>query len=220
MPPRERTPFGQRLFEARTRAKLTQPQLAKRVGMGQSTLAEAEYTANGSSFTAQLAKATGVRSEWLAAGVGERDEPEQEIDPEEFAFVRRADVSFANGIGKVAYHEDDKPPLVFRREFLRKLGIAEGDAVVVDGAGHSNVPKIPEGAVVLVNCGDRLRLNGEFFAFRAGGELLIKRLEELKGVGILATADNPDFKPKTVIYRSEADQIEVIGRAVWVGATI
>lgn len=65
---RERTAFGARLYEARTEAKLKQPQLAKIVGMGQSTLAEAEWSAQGSSFTAQLAQACGVRPEWLASG--------------------------------------------------------------------------------------------------------------------------------------------------------
>lgn len=67
---RERTDFGQRLFEARTGAKLSQPALAAKVGMAQSTLAEAESARHGSSFTAQLAAATGVRAEWLASGVG------------------------------------------------------------------------------------------------------------------------------------------------------
>ena len=140
------------------------------------------------------------------------------LDFDEFAFVRRASVSFSNGLGRVAYYEDEKPPLVFRRDFLRKLGIAEGDAVVVDGVGHSNLPKIQEGAVVLVNKGDRTRLDGDFFAFRSGDELLIKRLERLKGIGVLATAENPDFKPKSTVYTN--DDFEVIGRAVWTGATL
>lgn len=145
------------------------------------------------------------------------------IDPDEFTFVTRADVSFSNGVGAVAYHQEDKPPLVFRKDFLRKLGISEGDAVVVDGAGHSNMPKIQDGAVVLVNKGDKTRLDGDFFAFRVADELLIKRLEIIKGVGVLATAENPDFKPKSVLYQGvEAEQphLEVVGRAVWVGSTL
>jgi transcriptional regulator with XRE-family HTH domain len=67
---RVRTDFGQRLFDARKGARLTQSALAKLVGMGQSTLTEAETIAHGSSYTAQLAQATGVRAEWLAAGTG------------------------------------------------------------------------------------------------------------------------------------------------------
>ena len=139
----------------------------------------------------------------------------------QFVEVRRADVSFSNGHGQVVYHEDDRPPLTFRSDFLRKLGIAPGNAVVVDNVGISNEPKIPDGSVALINRGDRERLNGDFFAFRCDGELLIKRLQTLPDVGILATAENSNFHPKQKIYQNMAtDQFEVIGRAVWVGAVL
>lgn len=75
-PKRERTAFGARLYKARTHAQLTQPQLAKAAGMAQSTLGELEYDGNGSSYTAQLAKACGVRAEWLSEGIGEMLERE------------------------------------------------------------------------------------------------------------------------------------------------
>ncbi|WP_295851022.1 S24 family peptidase [uncultured Xylophilus sp.] len=138
---------------------------------------------------------------------------------QDFVAVRRADVKFSNGEGRVVYQEDDRPPLVFRSDFLRKLGIAPGNALVVDAAGVSNEPKIADGAVVLVNRGDRERLDGDFFAFRVDGNLLIKRLELLEGAGIVATAENPNFKPKMKIYSNE-DDFEVIGRAVWTGSVL
>lgn len=137
----------------------------------------------------------------------------------DFVAVRRADVKFSNGTGHVVYSEDDHPPLVFRSDFLRRMGIAPGMAVVVEAVGHSNEPKIPDGAVVLVNCGDRERLNGDLFAFRVDGELLIKRLQRIDGVGILATAENPNFKPKQKVYTNPPD-FEVIGKAVWTGALL
>lgn len=137
----------------------------------------------------------------------------------DFVAVRRADVRFSNGSGHVVYSEDDHPPLVFRADFLRRMGVAVGNAVVVEADGVSNEPKIPDGAVVLVNRGDRERLNGELFAFRVDGELLIKRLQRIDGVGILATADNPNFKPKQKVYANVSD-FEVIGKAVWTGTVL
>src|SRR5205085_743572 len=68
---KERTAFGERLREARLRAKLTQADLARKVGLGQSAIAEAENTANGTTKTVQIAKVLGVRPEWLADGTGE-----------------------------------------------------------------------------------------------------------------------------------------------------
>jgi phage repressor protein C with HTH and peptisase S24 domain len=133
--------------------------------------------------------------------------------------VRRVDVSFSNGHGHIVYYEDERPPLSFRADFLRKLGIPPGRAVVVDAVGESNYPKILPGAVVLVNSADTANLNGDFFAFRVNGELLIKRLSHLAGAGIVATAENSDFKPKNVIYTKPED-FEVIGRAVWTGVEL
>lgn len=138
----------------------------------------------------------------------------------DFIEVRRVDVRFSNGHGSVYSPEEDMPPLSFRIDFLRKLGIAPGQAVVVESVGVSNEPKILDGSVVLVNTGDRSRLDGDFFAFRADGDLLIKRLEPLQGIGVLATAENPNFKPKSRVYREGVDDFEVIGRAVWTGALL
>ncbi|RYH66083.1 MAG: XRE family transcriptional regulator [Alcaligenaceae bacterium] len=182
---------------------------------------------------ARAAAALGVNPTWLATGDGEpRTEPQPAPSPRElpppsvagqevgeFVAVRRAEVKFSDGTGHVVYSEDDLSPLVFRTDFLRRMGIAQGRAVVVEAPGISNEPKIPDGAVVLVNCGDCERLNGDFFAFRVDGELLIKRLERIDGVGILATAENPNFKPKQKVYMNPPD-FEVIGRAVWTGALL
>lgn len=70
--PVNRTEFGQRLFTARTKAGLTQTQLADRVEMAQSTLAELERSGQGSSKTLQIAAACGVSPEWLATGSEEK----------------------------------------------------------------------------------------------------------------------------------------------------
>lgn len=142
-------------------------------------------------------------------------------EEDEFVQVRRADVKFSNGHGQIVYHVDDKPPLSFRADFLRKLNIPSGRAVVVEAVGNSNEDKIQDGAIVLVNTSDNNNLNGRFFAFRVDGELLIKRLNRMPGVGVVATAENSNFTPKVKIY-PEADEIEfeVLGHAVWTGALL
>jgi len=137
-----------------------------------------------------------------------------------FVEVRRVAVRFSNGHGQVVDQEDDRPPLSFRADYLRKMSIPAGMAVVVEADGNSNYPKIVPGAVVLINSSDRERLNGEFFAFRAEGSLLIKRLNRMPDGKILATAENSDFKPKLTIYDSHTDDFEVIGRAVWTGVEL
>jgi transcriptional regulator with XRE-family HTH domain len=67
----ERTPFGQRLLQARTRAGLKQIPAAKAVGIGQSSLAELEKVGMGSNFTTSLARLYGCDAHWLATGEGD-----------------------------------------------------------------------------------------------------------------------------------------------------
>ena len=65
-----RSDFGARLFKARKALGLTQVAIAKKVGMSQPAYQEAETVGNGSTKTAQLAKALGVNPHWLATGKG------------------------------------------------------------------------------------------------------------------------------------------------------
>lgn len=75
---KDRTDFGERLLKARLHAKLSQGELGKRSGLGQSAIAYLESKAHGSTKVAALAEITGVRSAWLADSKGpmlELDEP-------------------------------------------------------------------------------------------------------------------------------------------------
>jgi phage repressor protein C with HTH and peptisase S24 domain len=163
----------------------------------------------------------GVSAKWLAEGVGPMRGDDAPPPDSEFVEVHRADVKFSNGTGQIVYHVEDMPPLSFRADFLRKMGIPAGKAVVVDAVGNSNEGKIQDGSVVLVNTADKANLNGDFFAFRVDGELLIKRLNRVPGVGVVATAENPNFSPKVKVYpeTSEID-FEVLGRALWTGSML
>lgn len=67
----QRTPFGQRLSQARRHAKLTQQQLAKKAGLSQGTVSELETIAHGSSHVNTLASICGVNAMWLESNTGD-----------------------------------------------------------------------------------------------------------------------------------------------------
>lgn len=67
---KERSDYGERLYQARKYAKLSQTELARRADMAQSTLAGLEKEGGGSEKTATLARICGVRVEWLERGDG------------------------------------------------------------------------------------------------------------------------------------------------------
>lgn len=213
-------PTAQSGFDRFRKGEIKQPRrnermeaAARRLGVNVLAFYDGEMADNEWARVTGSPRATNAASESSNVGSG------VEESAEEFVQVRRTDVKFSNGVGRLVFAEDDGEPLMFRADFLRRMGIRPANAVVVRAIGVSNEPKITNDAVVLVNRGDCDRLDGGFFAFRVDGELLIKRLERIAGVGVLAIAENPDFKPKTRIYNGDID-FEIIGRAVWVGTIL
>lgn len=69
--PRDRTPFGFRMWQARKRASLTQMQVRKAIGVSQGTLSEAEHEHHTSGLTPQFAALYGCSAHWLATGEGD-----------------------------------------------------------------------------------------------------------------------------------------------------
>jgi phage repressor protein C with HTH and peptisase S24 domain len=191
MLPRERTPFGQRLHEARKAAKLTQPELAKLAGMSQSTLAEAEYTAQGSSFTAQLAQACKVRAEWLASGDGPRTDPPAEPQPE-YAGTR-------SGVRRVS--------------IVGTARLAEGEEGFYDEI--SSVPGAGDGHIDIATAdpnayGLRVRGNSMTPAIRDGWYVLIEpNAQPAVGEYVLVKLRNGQKMVKELLYR-RLDSIEVL----------
>lgn len=70
------TDYGKRLIKAMTDAKINQKGLVERTGLPQSTVSSAINRGNGSSYTAEFAKACGVNAHWLATGEGDMLQPE------------------------------------------------------------------------------------------------------------------------------------------------
>jgi transcriptional regulator with XRE-family HTH domain len=66
---RERTPFGQRMLDAREKAGLTQMDVRKALGLSQGTLSGLEHTANGSSHVVRFAELYKCDANWLSTGV-------------------------------------------------------------------------------------------------------------------------------------------------------
>ncbi len=69
----DRTPFGERAEAARRHAQLTQKDVSTKLGIPQSTLADIETKAEGSTYTAQLARLYNVDAYWLATGEGQME---------------------------------------------------------------------------------------------------------------------------------------------------
>jgi transcriptional regulator with XRE-family HTH domain len=149
-----------------------------------------------------------------AAEVGSLVQPPE---AEDFTTVARARVAFSAGHGAIIYDEARKSSLSFRRDFLRKLGVSENSAVVIDVEGRSMEPTIDDGAVLLVNRAYVQVTDNLIYAFRRDGELFVKRLFR-DGEGFRAVSDNPDKSVyPDMLVGPKVPDVEMIGRAMWMG---
>lgn len=192
------TEFGQRLKQARKAAALTQAQLAKKVGIGQSTIAELEKIGSGSSHTPAIAAILNVSALWLATGQGQMQATKtpQPIDLDnnpDYPAIRR--VRFALSAGAhgyaVEYEEEPAAPIVFKRQWYERNGYRPEKLFAVRVMNGSMEPGLYDGDVVVVNTEATTPRDGCVFAVNYEGEMVIKRLVRDAGQWWLCS-DNPD----------------------------
>lgn len=214
--------------DAKTRGtRLAQEELAALLGVGQSALSQRlnGKLAINRDFASTIAKLIGHRvrdfSPRLADDIDALSEGPPDPDHDEFAQVRRVDVSVSAGRGALVFEEPSRSALTFRRSFLQEVGVTPTNAVIVTVKGHSMDPTLPDGAVILVNTAAKTVSNGRIYAFRSDGALFVKRMSRTADGGYLATSDNPDREqfPDMIISAYDGD-FEIIGRALWVGAKL
>jgi len=137
-------------------------------------------------------------------------------DDTEFVPIRRLDVRLSAGHGQLVTSEDELSRLSFRADFLRSVGATPDHTVSVSVKGDSMEPLIPDGATILVNRDNTSIVNGKVYAFRCQGELLVKRLYRGNG-GFIARSENPAGGYQDLHLDESDPEIEIIGRAFWVG---
>jgi phage repressor protein C with HTH and peptisase S24 domain len=211
----------------RTGTKPTQETIAAELGIGQSALSQRlrGKMAMSRDFAAAIAKLMNRKvsdfSPALAADIEHLSEGQAPSDPDEFAQVRRVDVSVSAGRGVLVVEEHSKSALTFRRSFLQEVGVTPNSAVIVSVKGHSMDPTLRDGAVLLVSTSAKTVVNGQIYAYRHDGELFVKRMHRTADGGLLAISDNPDREqfPDRKIEAYDQD-FEIIGRALWMGSKL
>ena len=212
------TEFGKRLKEARKHGGFTQAQLAKKVGIGQSTIAELERIGNGSSHATAIAAVCRVSPFWLANGSGEMFAG---IDKQPIAFdnnpdypaIRRVTFKLSAGASGFAvdYATDMGPPIVFQREWYESRGLVPEKLFATKVVNGSMEPGLHDGDTVVVNTAQEEPKDGAVFAVNYEGELVIKRLVRDDSQWWLSS-DNPDQRryPRKVCHEG----VRLIGEIV------
>lgn len=146
-------------------------------------------------------------------------------NPDDFAHIPLHAALLAAGDGRENGTEEIIDYLAFRRDWLRRVGVAPGHAVLARVEGESMQPSIWHGDMVMI---DRLRIDipvraritesrhrSPVYALLEDGKARVKRIERPSPDQLVLISDNPDFAPQFV----HPDTTSIIGRVVWWGHT-
>ncbi len=211
---------GRRIQEARRLRRLSQLQLAAKIGnYTRPMISMIERGRSGMSAENLLAaaKVLGVSTDYLYSLT---DDPapaaellHQEADPE-LAWVGKYGVLGSAGPGAFVDSEHVVKQIGFRRDWLRKKGLNPAKCSVIDVHGDSMEPTLHHGAMILIDHQRARRLKNRIFAVRSDDGPLIKRLMHDNHHWLLVS-DNEEYKP--VKWPREA---VVIGQVMWTGRTL
>lgn len=148
-----------------------------------------------------------------------------QVEHEQFAKIPLHAAFLAAGGGVDNGSEDVIDLLAFRREWLRRIGVAPCNAALARVEGDSMQPSIWDGDLVMIDRARRevpirnrsaeTKLRSPVYAFLDDGRARVKRLERPKEDQVVVLSDNPDYAPQLV----HVSQIEIIGKVVWWGHT-
>jgi phage repressor protein C with HTH and peptisase S24 domain len=207
--------IGSRIKEARLGAKLTQKELARRVGMAQASLSELETgESQSTTLVASLAAALGVSALWLETGKGQMGEGagasaplDSVLDlipgakrvhasgPDDPTMTQIMKVRLKVQAGITGFQTEPEhyegetqgvPTMWILREGLRKDALL---SIIV--RGDSMEPNLHEGDTIVVNTADKQLASGAVYVVNYEGEVVVKRLLRDAGQWWL-TSDNLD----------------------------
>lgn len=218
------TTVGGRIKRARAAAGLSRTDLAKRSGVGYSTIAEIENGGMQSSTKLHLlAGPLGVSVEYLATGKDAKPflrpisvwNDTGDLDPSATVLLPKLDYYLSAGNGGPdpnAVEVTDKT-LPFSASWAKAKGWKPATHYTMRAKGHSMEPTIQDGAPVVIDTSATAIRSGKVYAVLLEGEPLLKRLVKLPSGQVQVQSDNP--AREFAAYDVAESDLRVIGRAVW-----
>ncbi len=180
---------------------------------------------NGSSSTTverlvAIAKTADVSIEWLATGLGSMRKSNaisegESSEMSEFALIPGYSIQISAGNGTEAEKEQVTRKLAFRHKWLKYKGLSEKDLVLVFTKGDSMEPTISDNNTLMIDTSQTELQDGHIYVIRTNNQLVVKRIQNTMN-GFFLISDNKEYKEIELTY-NEADDLQVIGRVVWIG---
>lgn len=199
--------------------RITQAELARRVGVTQPTIAKILARPGGSKYLHAIARELETTTGYL---LGEIDDPSPDAIPLPSAtsvaeqldavMMREVEIGLSMGGGSV---NEDLPVtrmVPISRSWLRGLTDANpADLIVARGDGDSMMPTILDGDLIFINTAERtMRQQDRIWALVYGDFGMVKRVRGLPGGQLQINSDNPAVSP----IDAAPDEVNTIGRVV------
>ncbi|KDN12732.1 HTH-type transcriptional regulator prtR [Snodgrassella communis] len=222
------TTFGKRVAKLREEKKLSQEELGKIAGIGQSTIAQIEKDRNKSTRKViELAEALDTTPNYLINGVvdlsmapasseiGSYTEKDVDnLDIGAYVEIPYYDISLSAGIGNATWIVRDNPErLLFRESWLQSRRLNEATLKAMYVRGESMEPLLYHMDTVLIDISDVDVADGCVYAIIFKGKLYTKKLRNTEA-GINIISYHPDYEPMHVTQETY-DQFQILGKMVW-----
>lgn len=203
---------------------MTQPELAKACqwsSQGRVSNYERGLREPKSGDIALLAKALGVTESYL--WTGDDDFVPRPPSEEDYALIEQLTVNGDCGNGYHNDHVEVRGGLVFKRDWIKRMGSKPENLKVIYAKGDSMEPYIVDGDVVLLDLSKTELASGKVYLIRRpDGEISIKRMtQRLTGTWVISS-DNPNKVafPDEEMSVTSAAQIPIIAQVIWRGGAM
>jgi phage repressor protein C with HTH and peptisase S24 domain len=137
----------------------------------------------------------------------------EELPEESTVLITRIDVELSAGKGRETWHIEEKEPLPFQADYIRRLDAKPKNLVAVKVNGDSMETRLFHNDTVIVDTADkRVPANGGVFALVYASELLVKRLFRLPDGGLKIVSDNAARYEPVTVAPEQIDHVSIIGR--------
>lgn len=227
--------LGERLKQARIDGGLSQAELAKMLGTGQSTIASIENGRNQSSGRlVEIAQLLRVNPNWLATGQGaprvthtpaaaafesERQilvwEDPNELPPDENrVWVDRYDLQCSAGTGLVQWEVRQKQALPFSMDFFRAIGARPENCRLATARGNSMEPFLFDRDMIMIDLSRSAVRDGNVYAVCFEEETLVKQVFKQAGGALMLHSYNARY-PDRIVPPNPDTRFEIIGQVIY-----
>ena len=209
--------IGDRIKDLRLKKRITQKELAVKVGVTSTAVSQWERGENEpkNKHLLKLSKELGTSVDWLTIAL---KPPIYTLDSSNLACALVAFYPCVNASGGTgSYVDDEKEDYApIPTNVLRGRNVDDIACIIV--TGDSMLPVVPDGSIIAIDRQDQLIRDGKIYVFKQNGLLRVKLLKQTP-YELKVQSYNQAYSDE-VYSLDQLDDFELIGRVFWVSLEV